>query len=73
MDGLTDQQTNGRTKPLIELRVHNLIVTRALDGQRYPLPLQVCGCVMVRGAAAPKGLMIYAVGIWAWKLRNEQD
>ena len=26
------------------------------DGQRYPLPL----CVMVRGAAAPKGPMTYA-------------
>ena len=26
-------------------------------------PVSVCGCVMVRGAAAPKGPMTYAVSI----------
>ena len=34
------------------------IVAKALDGQRYPLPL--CGCEVVSGAAAPKGPMTYA-------------
>ena len=38
-----------------------LIVAKALDGQRYPKPLSICGCEVVRGAAAPKGPMTYAV------------
>ena len=38
------------------------IVAKALDGQRYPLPLNECiGGELVRGAAAPKGPMTYAV------------
>ena len=38
------------------------IVAKALDGQRYPLPLImfVYASVMVREAAAPKWLMTYA-------------
>ena len=37
------------------------IVTKALDGQRYPCPyVSICGCVMIRGAAAPMGPMTYA-------------
>ena len=39
----------------------NEIVVKALDGQRYPLP--VCGCEVVRGAAAPKGPMTYASAV----------
>ena len=38
------------------------IVAKALDGQRYPLPLYECiEGELVRGAAAPKGPMTYAV------------
>ena len=37
------------------------IVAKALDGQRYPLPLcEYMWCVMVRGAAALKRPMTYA-------------
>ena len=40
------------------------IVAKALDGQQYPLPLlSVCGCEVVRRAAAPKEPMTYAVFI----------
>ena len=42
-------------------KAEEVIVAKALDGQRYPLPLSVCGCEVVRGAAAPKGPMTYAV------------
>ena len=43
------------------------IVAKALDGQRYPLPLDVslCGYEVVRGTAALKGPMTYAVFIAA--------
>ena len=37
-----------------------VIVAKALDGQRYPLPLcEYMQCEVVSGAAAPKGPMTY--------------
>ena len=53
-----------------------IIVAKALDGQRYPLPLCEYTCVMVRGAAAPKEPMTYAGLIfenWSWDLSHEAE
>ena len=37
------------------------IVAKVLDGQRYLLPQCECMCVLVRGAADPKGPMTYTM------------
>ena len=37
----------------------HVVVAKAFHGQRYPMPLSVCGNEMMRGAAAPKGPMTY--------------
>ena len=54
-----------RSQNRFDLVVEGKIVAKALDGQRYPLPLDMslCGCEVVRGAAALKGPMTYAVFI----------
>ena len=49
-------------KELVSFEITSKIVAKALDGQRYPLPL--CEYMLlcdVRGAAAPKGPMTYAL------------
>ena len=38
-----------------------------VSGTRCPY-VSVCGCEVVRGAAAPKGPMTYAVFIWASRM-----
>ena len=38
-----------------------------VSGTRCPY-VSVCGCEVVRGAAAPKGPMTYAVVIWASRM-----
>ena len=38
-----------------------------VSGTRCPY-VSVCGCEVVRGAAAPKGPMTYAVFVWASRM-----
>ena len=39
-----------------------------VSATRYPY-VSVCGCEVVRGAAAPKGPMTYAVVVWASRMK----
>ena len=82
MEGRTEGRKDGRLEippcvpqdigplgPLPKKHKKAQIVAKALDGQRYPMPLSVCGDEMVREAAAPKGPMTYAWAHWkSWRM-----
>ena len=58
----TDTASSRVACPRLKRKEEKEIVAKASDGQRYPMPLvSVCKNVMVRGAAAPKGTMTYAL------------